>query len=172
MKEWKKFAAAMAVLSFAAAAAAMPAGAEWVQDSDGSYSYLDSNGAAVTDSWQFIDGEWYRFDADGKMVTGWYTDADGQQYYLNEDGSMGRHWVAIGDDWYVFDSSGHPVSGWYWSGKYWYYLDNGQMLTSQWVGDNYYVTDEGMMAKGFVTIDGVTHYFKDSGEMSRSWVDY
>ena len=172
MKEWKKIAAAMAVLSFAAAAAAMPAGAEWVQDSDGSYSYLDSNGAAVTDSWQFIDGEWYRFDADGKMVTGWYTDADGQQYYLNEDGSMGRHWVAIGDDWYVFDSSGHPVSGWYWSGKYWYYLDNGRMLTSQWVGDNYYVTDEGMMAKGFVTIDGVTHYFKDSGEMSRSWVDY
>ena len=71
MKEWKKFAAAMAVLSFAAAAAAMPAGAEWVQDSDGSYSYLDSNGAAVTDSWQFIDGEWYGSDGDDKRGTDW-----------------------------------------------------------------------------------------------------
>ena len=162
----------MAVFSAAAVVAAMPAGAEWVQDSKGSYSYLDSDGTAVADSWQFIDGEWYRFDDDGKMVTGWYTDSDGQQYYLCEDGSMGRHWVAIGDDWYVFDSSGHPISGWYFSGKYWYYLDGGKMLTSQWIGDDYYVTADGMMAKGFVEIDGVTHYFKNSGEMSSNWVDY
>ena len=170
-KEWKKRAAALGALSAFLTASALPAGAAWVENG-GQYSYVDENGNMAADSWQFIDGEWYRFDADGQMVTGWFTDTDGQTYYLNEEGAMARHWAAIGGDWYVFDSSGHPLSGWYWSGKYWYYLEDGKMLTGQWIGDSYYVTDEGMMAKGFLTLDGVTHFFKESGEMSRSWVSY
>ncbi len=76
----------------------------WKQNSNGTWSFTNSNGTVPKNSWGAIANpyantsagqaafDWFFFDDRGNMRTGWFTDADGNVYYLNEssDGTKGR----------------------------------------------------------------------------------
>ena len=42
----------------------------WVQEENGSWYYLNSNGSMVT-GWVKVSGKWYYLKSNGAMVTGW-----------------------------------------------------------------------------------------------------
>ena len=56
----------------------------WFELENGSKSYFDSKGNAVT-GWQTIEGKKYYFDASGIMQTGWIT-ISGVEYFFNTEG--------------------------------------------------------------------------------------
>ncbi len=76
----------------------------WKQNSNGTWSFTNSNGTVTKNSWGAIANpyantsagqaafDWFFFDDRGNMRTGWFTDTDGNVYYLNEssDGTKGR----------------------------------------------------------------------------------
>ncbi|MCD8370403.1 MAG: hypothetical protein LUC94_08820 [Clostridiales bacterium] len=78
----------------------------WNSDSEGRWSFVDSDGHLYQNEWAAVDNsmyadtasgqplfQWFLFDADGYMYTGWYQDeSTGYRYYLQEssDGQRGR----------------------------------------------------------------------------------
>lgn len=73
-------------------------------------------------------------------------------YYSQEDPdgeTAGRHgWAEAQDGWYYYEA-GELKKGWLQDGKDWYYLNQ----------------ETGLMATGFVTVDGKTYFMEQDGKM-------
>lgn len=71
----------------------------------------------------------------------WYCNAD-RSYTVN-------NWQYINDRWYYFNGQGYMVTGWVlWKNLYYYCGPNGDMLTSTWTPDGYYVDSAGVWVQG------------------------
>ena len=138
--------------------------AGWVQENE-NWSYYDSDGYKLTDSWKKQDGEWYYLDENGNRAYNMQID----DYYVGADGKrVSNQWVSIAneDSW---DSDDAPEFYWYYYGK------DGKATVSKFktIEDNwYYFDDDGRMMTGLAEIDGSTYYFGDStdGIMKKGWV--
>ena len=126
----------------------------WVQENE-NWSYYDSDGYKLTDSWKKQDGEWYYLDENGNRAYNMQID----DYYVGADGKrVSNQWVSIAneDSW---DSDDAPEFYWYYYGK------DGKATVSKFktIEDNwYYFDDDGRMMTGLAEIDGSTYYFGDS----------
>lgn len=115
---------------------------QWIGD-----YYVTDNGAMAIDSW--IGG--YYVDNAGKWVPGystqsgeWIQDRVGWWYQATDGSYPVSQWKLIGESWYYFDQNGYMVSN-QWIG-YYYVADNGVMAVNTWIGDgiiNYYVGNDG-----------------------------
>lgn len=63
-----------------------------------------------------------------------------------------------------------PSEGWHDWLNYYYYVENGQLVRSDWEwidGAWYYFNEDGVMQTGEAAVDGITYHFRDSGELIR-----
>ena len=65
---------------------------EWNQNTDGTWSFINSNGEKAT-GWIQDGNTWYYLNSSGIMQTGWFKDTNGLWYYLNPNGSMKTGWL-------------------------------------------------------------------------------
>ncbi|MCB6608879.1 hypothetical protein V3C10_12085 [[Clostridium] symbiosum] len=128
-------------------------GGVWKFHKDGSADAPGSGAAgpaaAVTDGaryaaneWLYIDGFWYLFDADGRMVVDWAC-VNGAWYYL----STAEYAAADAGL-----KEGAMVTGWLFD-----------PFTRQW----YWLDESGVMAVGWVEIDGRRYYFNPESDGKR-----
>ena len=78
--------------------------AGWVQENE-NWSYYDSDGYKLTDSWKKQDGEWYYLDENGNRAFNMQID----DYYVGADGKrVSNQWVSIAneDSWDSDDALG------------------------------------------------------------------
>lgn len=114
------------------------ASAEWVNDYQGNWYYLQDN-QKLTD-WKRIDGQLYYFDENGKMITGWIK-AGSSWYFLQKNGALKTGWINYNNKWYYADSSGVIQTGTInISGKVYIFDDNGVMKTSNMSVDGKFYT--------------------------------
>ncbi len=143
--------------------------AEWVQDDDGNWYYIDINtGSKITgwvcspesELWYYMDleqgymvenrwlcdpesGRWYYLGSNGAMCTSWIYVED-IWYYLDKNGAMCTGWNIIDDMWYLMESSGAMMTGWHEvGGKYYYMTENGDCLMNTTTPDGYSVDENG-----------------------------
>ena len=120
----------------------------WVQNTDGTWNYLNADGTKVTGWLQSpASGLWYYMDANGVMMSnGWIKD-NGTWYYLNADGSMKTGWLNDNGTWYYLQSNGAMATGWLNDKGTWYYLNaSGAMLKNTTV-DGYVLGANGAWIK-------------------------
>ena len=118
---------------------------------DGECYGFDENGHMLT-GWQYINGYWYYFGKSGKGYRGFNT-LGGKIYYFNEDkGALSYMYIGlqeIGEDYYLFDANGVKQTGGL------VYADR----SDGWV----YLDENGAAQRGWITIDGKLHYFREIG---------
>ena len=76
----------------------------WVKNSDGAWSYINSDGSKAI-GWIKDNEKWYYLKSDGIMVTGWLND-NSNWYCLNASGAMQTGWINDNGIWYYCDQAG------------------------------------------------------------------
>lgn len=146
----------------------------WIQDSEGHYSYITSEGTIAV-GWTSINNTWYYFSNDGYMQTGWVQYND-KWYYLDKSGAMVKGPQTIDGSQYYFNDDGTMlVSAWA-NGKY--YGADGIWIPNyknpNWRKDNigwwYQRTDGSWPSAQWEYIDGYWYYFNSSGYMVTGWL--
>lgn len=121
-------------------------GSDWI--------YLDKNNNRVTDEWRKgADDKWRYINSSGVMAKNEWVDKD--NYYVDDQGLIVEGWKKLTDEgksyWAYFQSGGKAVKE-NWKkldNKYYYFDENGKMLTG-WILDNdYYIKDDGTMVTGW-----------------------
>lgn len=128
----------------------------WQQDNRG-WTYRQTDGSLVRNTWVYTDNHWFHLAADSYMETGWlYT--DGNWFYLNpvSDGTRGAMrtgWQFIDNGWFYLNpvsdgTRGAMRTGWQYINDNWYYLNpvsdgtKGAMRTGyQRIDDHWYYLD-------------------------------
>jgi len=108
---------------------------------------------------------------------------NGRWRFASADGEARNRWICIesvngSSDWFCFDGQGNMCTGWQKSGSgNWYYLretedgregamEKGFILDPN-DGRCYYMDPQtGMLRTGWVTVDGYSYYFAETGEDS------
>ncbi|QFR67974.1 hypothetical protein LR814_13100 [Furfurilactobacillus rossiae] len=133
---------------------------QWVENTDGSRSYLDQNGNVVRNTFLSLKNHRYYFDADGRVKEGLFS-ANGTYYFADW-----RDNIVVQDDfrqnnnsWFYFKTDGAIARGLTWvpRTKEWNYYDNG---TYQIVKDDFRENNNSWF------------YFKPDGEIAHglTWV--
>lgn len=116
----------------------------WLVDEAGNWRYYITGSIYYSNQWKFLEYNgkfnWYFFGSDGYVNTGWFEDNNGKWYYLNPVSDGTRGAMQTG--WLVDPQDGNR-----------YFLD----------------TKTGQMALGWVCIDGIWYYFKESREDYSGW---
>ncbi len=121
-------------------------GSDWI--------YLDKNNYKLSNEWKKgADDKWRYLSDNGVMATNSWVDDD--KYYVDEQGLIVEGWKKLkdrnGEYWAYFQSGGKAVKG-NWkiiNDKYYYFDDEGKMLTG-WILDNdYYINSDGTMVTGW-----------------------
>ena len=146
----------------------------WITVSGKKY-HLDEWGV-VQYGWQKIEKKKYYFDQQGVMVTG-KVKIEGILYTFDEKGVLTER--TIGGITQSIISPNAPTSvkktgktGWVSKNGNWYYFRNGEMLKGCWLrlgtgnSNTYYLSiKDGVMLKGWNTINGKKYYFDSNGVM-------
>ncbi len=122
-------------------------GAGWQQTSGGAWEYYNESGRRETNVWRKgADGLWRYIDGRGYMATNTWVD---DTYYVDGNGVMASgKWLKLesssgfhdGEVWYYFNTDGKRVEE-IWkkiNGKWYYFDDEGVMLTGWLLNDMYY----------------------------------
>ncbi|MDO5407656.1 MAG: DUF1266 domain-containing protein [Eubacteriales bacterium] len=130
----------------------------WQQFEDGRWRYFD--GGSMRTDWIRINQQYYYLDpVTGYMQTSGTAERDGILYAFNSDGTSEK---ASG----LKNAENGGTEGWVKDGDNWYYLRNGEKVTSEWLidgYDRYYVDENGLMCRGPRFIDGKLSYFSHAG---------
>lgn len=100
----KKFIATLLTTSIIVGALPIGVAAEWRQNSDSSWSWIE-NYSPYYDGWKQIDEKWYYFKQ-GKMQTGWMKYCNTDWYYLGNDGARKTGWIKDGTTSYYLKDDG------------------------------------------------------------------
>ncbi len=171
-KIWKKILFSGLLLFLFVWLGRVNAGASWVQNSDGTYSWYTSSGVLVKNQWidngnyyvnskgvrvtgrNKINGSYYFFSkSSGQLIRGTWIKSGTSYYYAQDNGILctgGRY--KIGNYYYFFGSAGKRKTGLRKIGSKKYYFDDssGRMVTKTWVplnGKYYYFNKNGVMKK-------------------------
>ncbi|MBR2786018.1 MAG: hypothetical protein IKD76_00695 [Clostridia bacterium] len=117
----------------------------------------------------FWYGDMY-FGSDGKMQKGFFNNEDGETYYANSNGIVQYGLVTVEGNTYYFDYAMRKDEFIYDEEDYYeenpkYYFNADGIMQTGWfnVGDEiYYAYENGIIAKGLITINGKTYYFDNS----------
>ena len=133
-------------------------GAGWQQTSGGAWEYYNESGRRETNVWRKgADGLWRYIDGRGYMATNTWVD---DTYYVDGNGVMASgKWLKLesssgfhdGEVWYYFNTDGKRVEE-IWkkiNGKWYYFDDEGVMLTGWLLNDMYYTDENGVMLTGW-----------------------
>ena len=145
----------------------------WIKNGDGSWSYGDANGDAVTGN-NVIDGVMYRFSEEGRMFSGWVQE-DGKWYYAEASGALAHNtWKLLGGSWYYFHAQGEMATGWLTTGGRRYYMGTSGAMATGWTkigGDWYYMDKSGAAVTGWLKDGGVWYWLsKEDGKMATGWI--
>lgn len=157
-------------LLFFMIAAPLRTEAAWVHNSDGTYSYYNSDGVKLTNRWigkkYYVNSrgvrqtgflykgkKWYFFDSKGCLQKSIWLRSKTARYYCGGDGVLyasGRY--KVGKYYYGFDARGRVVTGLqnFKGQSYYFSPSTGRMITKKWVKINsvyYYFGSTGAMVK-------------------------
>ena len=114
----------------------------------------------------YDDGvNWYYLENDGKMKTGWFN-WNMNWYYLTESGAMARGWIKIGNDWYYFHPGGNMATNVFVrsaDGLIDFYMQSNGIMQTGWIYQNgwkYIEPNSGSHQKGWLTLNGVTYFLE------------
>ncbi len=190
---------------------------DWGENAKGNDYYLNSNGKMQTGGWFKLDGSWYYIQSNGARRFSELSEIGGKKYLFAEDGKMltghqvfnGKKmffadsgalqtagkpstWQKIDSDWYFYDEDGLRAigkkningstyyfnqegvmqTGWKWLENHWYYYANSGAMKTGWIKDNekwYYLNQDGIMQIGKQEINGTRYYLNTSGAMQTGW---
>lgn len=150
----------------------------WVRNQQGSWYFYKENHTMATSTWE---GDYY-LESDGKMATNKWVDH--AKYYVDSTGKWipdkvkVSGWKQQGNGWYFYDEQEQLVTN-QWVQTYYYVGNDGRMVTSSWIdGDKYYVAENGEwipgVAKGKVgwnqDTNGAWHYYKNGIPVRNQWI--
>ena len=106
---------------------------------------------------------------DGAFVSGWLSLEDGK-YYLDENGYAVSGQVTVDGSGYFFDNDGRMVTGIVILDEIGYlYGEDGVLAASGWktyLGNTYYIVEEGKIYTGWLQLEGGSYYLKSDGTMA------
>ena len=114
----------------------------------------------------------------GIMMTGWVTDSKDQKRYFNPStGFMQTKWLTLkGKRYYFYSNSGVAACKTFLtdSKKNTRYFTSACYMLTGWTKNSsneyrYFETEDGIMAKGFQTLDGKKYYFNEKGIQQNGW---
>ena len=128
--------------------------AEGWAKSGSDWTYLDSNNNKITNEWRKgADDKWRYLNDAGVMATDSWVDDD--KYYVDNQGLIVEGWRKLkdrGEDyWAYFQAGGKAVKGNWKSinNQYYYFDEEGKMLTGWILDENYYIKSDGTMVTGW-----------------------
>lgn len=151
---------------------------DWGENAKGNDYYLNSNGKMQTGGWFKLDGSWYYIQSNGARRFSELSEIGGKKYLFAADGKMlTGNQVFNGKKMFFADSgalqtAGHP-STWQKIDSDWYFYDEDGLKTigkKNINGSTYYFNQEGVMQTGWAFVDGHWNYFASSGAMKTGWV--
>ena len=151
---------------------------DWGENAKGNDYYLNSNGKMQTGGWFKLDGSWYYIQSNGARRFSELSEIGGKKYLFAEDGKMlTGHQVFNGKKMFFADSGALQTAGkpstWQKISSDWYFYDEDGLRTvgkKNINGTTYYFNQEGVMQTGWAFIDGHWNYFANSGAMQTGWI--
>ncbi|RSJ69964.1 Toxin A [Streptococcus oralis subsp. dentisani] len=151
---------------------------DWGENAKGNDYYLNSNGKMQTGGWFKLDGSWYYIQSNGARRFSELSEIGGKKYLFAADGKMlTGHQVFNGKKMFFADSGALQTAGksstWQKIDSDWYFYDEDGLRTigkKNINGSTYYFNQEGVMQTGWAFIDGHWNYFASSGAMKTGWV--
>ena len=151
---------------------------DWGENAKGNDYYLNSNGKMQTGGWFKLDGSWYYIQSNGARRFSELSEIGGKKYLFAADGKMlTGNQVFNGKKMFFADSGALQTSGnpstWQKIDSDWYFYDEDGLKTigkKNINGSTYYFNQEGIMQTGWVFVDGHWNYFASSGAMKTGWV--
>ena len=151
---------------------------DWGENAKGNDYYLNSNGKMQTGGWFKLEGSWYYIQSNGARRFSELSEIGGKKYLFAEDGKMlTGHQVFNGKKMFFADSGALQTEGkpstWQKISSDWYFYDEDGLRTvgkKNINGTTYYFNQEGVMQTGWAFIDGHWNYFANSGAMQTGWI--
>lgn len=151
---------------------------DWGENAKGNDYYLNSNGKMQTGGWFKLEGSWYYIQSNGARRFSELSEIGGKKYLFAEDGKMlTGHQVFNGKKMFFADSGALQTAGkpstWQKIDSDWYFYDEDGLKTigkKNINGSTYYFNQEGVMQTGWAFVDGHWNYFASSGAMKTGWV--
>ena len=151
---------------------------DWGENAKGNDYYLNSNGKMQTGGWFKLDGSWYYIQSNGARRFSELSEIGGKKYLFAEDGKMlTGYQVFNGKKMFFADSGALQTAGkpstWQKIDSDWYFYDEDGLRTigkKNINGSTYYFNQEGVMQTGWAFVDGHWNYFASSGAMKTGWI--
>ena len=151
---------------------------DWGENAKGNDYYLNSNGKMQTGGWFKLEGSWYYIQSNGARRFSELSEIGGKKYLFAEDGKMlTGHQVFNGKKMFFADSGALQTAGkpstWQKISSDWYFYDEDGLRTvgkKNINGSTYYFNQEGVMQTGWAFVDGHWNYFASSGAMKTGWI--
>ena len=151
---------------------------DWGENAKGNDYYLNSNGKMQTGGWFKLDGSWYYIQSNGARRFSELSEIGGKKYLFAADGKMlTGNQVFNGKKMFFADSGALQTAGnpstWQKIDSDWYFYDEDGLKTvgkKNINGSTYYFNQEGVMQTGWAFVDGHWNYFASSGAMKTGWI--
>lgn len=155
MRVWRRVFVCVCVLAALLGVMGAPVGAAKVTEAKAEKPRDVRKAEEVAGTWeQRANGYGFRRES-GDLVKNAWIKVDGNIYYINKAGCRVTGWIDYLGRRYLAQKDGALYFGWYTKGK-----------------KTYYLRENGVMAKGKLTIDGVVYHFnKKNGVRTSGWAN-
>lgn len=144
------------------------------QTIDGKTYYFSADGSLQKDRLITVNNDVYYIDSQGQPAVSQFINKAGSFYYLDEDGKALTGWQTIDGKQLYFAEKNRPRTAAQYKGsmytidgdKYYFDKDSGELWTNRFVnyiGDWYYLDDQGKVLTGYQTINHQSYYFDKEG---------